>query len=124
MENRSVGLVSRSAEGPQGMMLYEVEVERVRKENEDLKRELEKAGIEALNVEFRRKMRSLKAPAITFPPEDHINHTSQHTYASLLNTQPMIQMNAIPPVNQSQIAAPSNYAIPSSVIPANQTSQR
>lgn len=119
VENRYAGLVSRSVEGPQGMMLHEIEVERVRKENEDLKRELEKAEIEALNTKFRRKIRCLKAPAIR---EDHSNPTSQHTSTSLLNTQPMIQMNAIPLVNQSQIAAPSSSAIPSSAIPTNQTS--
>lgn len=81
-----MGLVSGSAEGPQGMMLHEIELERIRKTNEDLQRELEKAEIEALNVEFRRKIRCLKDPPITFPPIDHSNPTSQHTFASLLNT--------------------------------------
>lgn len=38
------------------MMSHEIEVERIRKENEDLQRELEKAEIEALKADFRRKI--------------------------------------------------------------------
>lgn len=112
VENRSTDLVSGSAKGPQGMTLHEIEVERTRKENENLQRELEKAEIEALNVEFKGKIHFLKAPPIIFPPIDQSNFTSQHTSASLLNTQPMMQTNA----------TPNDFVAPSSTIPTNQTS--
>ncbi|XP_059078219.1 uncharacterized protein LOC131876760 [Cryptomeria japonica] len=63
-------VISRSGRVPHGMSLHEVEIEKMRKEKENLQRELEKFELEATNAEVRRKIDYLKAPPITFPSTD------------------------------------------------------
>lgn len=49
---------------------HEKEIDRMRKEKGDLQRELEKAELEAVNQEVKRKISYLKAPPIIFPSVD------------------------------------------------------
>lgn len=55
--------------------------------------ELEKAELEAVNQEVKRKINYLKAPPITFPSEDLSKPNPQHISFPQANTQPTVHAN-------------------------------
>lgn len=65
------------------------EMERMRKEKEDLQMELEKAELEAANQEVKRKIGYLKAPHIIFPSEDLNKLVPQQVSLPLLKFSPL-----------------------------------
>lgn len=53
-----------------GFSTHETKIERMRREREDLQRELEKVELEVANEEVKRKINYLKAPPTIFPSID------------------------------------------------------
>lgn len=82
---------------------HEREMERMRKEKEDLQMELEKAELEATNQEVKRKINYLKAPPISFPSAD-------------LN-KPVPQQASLPPVKIQSVLPISTVLV--NITPVN-----
>lgn len=98
---------SKTAEGISHRILaHEREMERMRKEKEDLQMELEKVELEAANQEVKRKINYLKAPPITFPSEDLSKPNPQHISFPQVNTQPAVHTNI---ASASQIPSNKQY---------------
>lgn len=102
------------------MSLHEIEIERMRKEKENLERELEKAELETTNAKVRRKIDYLKAPPIIFPSTDQSKPIPQYTSHSVMKTQPTMPMNTIPPLNQYARINQNNPAFSFNAAPINQ----
>ncbi|XP_059077179.1 uncharacterized protein LOC131876288 [Cryptomeria japonica] len=89
------------------LLAHEREMERMRKEKEDLQMELEKAELEAANQEVTRKIGYLKAPPIMFPLEGLNKPIPQQVSLPPVKIQPTLPIN-IETVSQAPIINHNN----------------